>query len=1352
MTDSTGYGPRHSHSSSGRYNRLLFDGDERHYEQWEVKFLGYMRLQKLKDTILPPEGTEVDDAKNEEAFAELIQFLDDKSLSLVMRDAVDNGKRALEILRDHYAGKGKPRIISLYTELTSLVKKSSESVTDYVIRAETAATALNNAGESISDSLLIAMILKGLPECYKPFVVVVTQSDKKQTFAEFKAALRSFEDTERARVSTVDDSVMKAVYDRPRVNNSGPSATGAGNHGNIVCYKCKQIGHIARFCDKKKLWCSFCHSDTHTDSTCRSKSKVNKAQKDRVQLANATEEHSSFVFKLTNSYSDVPDSRPRSMLVDCGATAHIITDESRFISFDESFQPDKHYVELANGMKSNNTALARGDATVQIKDAEGRWINATLENALFIPSYPHDIFSVQSATTRGATVTFQPDHAELVYKDGTKFNILKNGRLYYLDVCDAISRDCVDCVNYARDVNDWHEILGHCSYDDILKLEGVVDGMQVTGKPGKPGDCNVCLLGKMTQGRNRKPRARSTMPLQLVHTDLAGPIEPVSADGFKYAIAFTDDYSGVVFVYFLKNKSDTVEATERFLADSAPFGNVKCLRSDNGSEFTSGAFNSLLKKHRIRHDTSAPYSPHQNGTAERQWRTLFEMGRCLLMQANIAKELWPYAVLTAAYIRNRCYSDRLEQTPFFALTGRKPNLSNMRVFGCECYAYNQTKGKLDPRCTKGIFLGYDKGSPAYLVYFPETGKVMKHRVVKFAKHNRNVSVQQTQTDMLEDDDSGDFTRHKCDPDCFVDVGTSAGDADHSVERPSSDTHIAEGTESFVEKPGLCKRERKPPAHLSDYVTGTSDFEDDQVLFSIDYCYRVSAFPQNYQEAIRSPDSENWKNAMKEEMSSLEENNTFTLTTLPEGKGTVGGRWVYTIKDNPDGHKTYKARYVAKGYSQVKGVDYHETFAPTANFTSLRVLMQLSAQHDLILHQMDVKTAYLNAPIDCDIFMEQAEGFEVVSDCENKLVYKLNKSLYGLKQSGRNWNGMLHSYLLENSFVQSEVDHCVYIKQLADKLIVILIWVDDLIIAASDDLLMCDTKNMMREKFKMKDLGKLSHFLGIDFEQGHGFVRMNQKRYLCKVLEKFEMSDCKPRATPSEQKLESNGEEVADARKYREAVGSLIYAMMCTRPDIAWIVTKLSQYLSRPFKEHWTAVKHVLRYLKSTLDYELYYSKCDDGLALIGYSDADWASCVDDRRSTTGYCFSLTRFGPLISWKSRKQPTVALSSCEAEYIALAATVQEGLHLVQLLNDVDGGHQYSPVTVYEDNQGAIALCQNPVNRQRSKHIDVRYHFIRREVYASKVVVKYCPTSEMIADVMTKPVTKVKLGQFRNFIFGQ
>ena len=313
-----------------------------------------------------------------------------------------------------------------------------------------------------------------------------------------------------------------------------------------------------------------------------------------------------------------------------------------------------------------------------------------------------NIFSVQAATGSGASVKFFPNHAELV-KNGVKFKIVKEGKLYFLN--DVIT---TTYVKKLRSIEEWHRTLGHCNVDDLIKLESCVDGMEIGGK-GK-FLCAPCLEGKMTQSISKKPMARATAPLEFVSSDVCGPIEPMTPEGFKYALTFTDNYSGFIFPYFLKAKSDAVVALEKFIADVSPVGKirnlvnmvpesvVKTLRSDGGGEYMGFEFKNVLISNKIKHEQSSPHSPHQNGVAERGWRTLFEMGRCMLSESKVQKNLWHYAIMAAAYTRNRCYQQRTKNTPYFLLTGRKPDLSKMHPFGSICFSYIQEhKSKLDPR-------------------------------------------------------------------------------------------------------------------------------------------------------------------------------------------------------------------------------------------------------------------------------------------------------------------------------------------------------------------------------------------------------------------------------------------------------------------------------------------------------------------------------------------------------------------------------------------------------------------------------------------------------------------------------
>ena len=811
-------------------------------------------------------------------------------------------------------------------------------------------------------------------------------------------------------------------------------------------------------------------------------------------------------------------------------------------------------------------------------------------------------------------------------------------------------------------------------------------------------------------------------------------------------------------LYFLKRKSDATKATEKFLADMAPYGTIKRMRTDNGGEYSSRFFRDLLAKNKIAHEFSAPHSPHQNGTAEVNWRTIFEMARCLLLEAQLPKQLWNHAVRTAMYIRNRCYNPRIGMTAFEAITSRKPNLSNMHTFGAPCHAYIQDKKKLDPRSKPGIFIGYDNQSPAYNVYYPDEHKIQRVRCVKFnpiekvrapAAQIQVPTVQHLVSTRSEPYQSAEMTANP-EPPAEVDEPPSVqedaegGNSSNEAQASSSssdESDYEEANLSTTDDPSrrYPQRSHKPPKYLADY---TSD-DSDSAKVIIDYIYMMSDVPKTYNEAVKSDDAEQWQMAMMEEITALEENDTYEVSPLPKDRTAVAGRWVYQVKEQANGQKRYKARYCAKGFKQVRGIDFSETFSPTARMSSIRLLLQLAVQNDYTIHQMDVQSAYLNAPIDHTIYVEQPLGFSKTGDNGEKLYLKLNKSLYGLKQSGRNWNMHINKFLISLGFTQSLTDNCVYVKGN----IILIIWVDDIIIAAPNLNEINKIKSALSEKFRMKDLGLMKYFLGIEFHYQKNQITMNQTKYVNKILERFGMQNCNPKSTPidscANKNFQSNSNELGDSTLYREIVGSLIYVMNCTRPDLCYTVSKLSQKLSKPTNEDLNMAKRALKYLKGTANHGLTFKKLTN-LELTGYSDSDWGGSVD-RKSISGNCFSLGENSTLISWRSKKQNTVALSTCESEYCAITESLKEALFLKQLLVDMVGKYE-RPVLLFVDNQGAIELSRNPVFHQRTKHIDIKYHFIRSHVENKFITLKYIPSANNLADPFTKPITKLKLQQFK------
>jgi len=488
--------------------------------------------------------------------------------------------------------------------------------------------------------------------------------------------------------------------------------------------------------------------------------------------------------------------------------------------------------------------------------------------------------------------------------------------------------------------------------------------------------------------------------------------------------------------------------------------------------------------------------------------------------------------------------------------------------------------------------------------------------------------------------------------------------------------------------------------------------------------------------------------MNTELKNLQENNTWTLIPRPEGRKILTSRWVYKIKRNQSGEiEKYKARLVARGHTQEKGIDYEEVFAPVARYEAIRALLAASVKEELYVDQMDVVSAYVQGELSDEVFMEQPEMF--IEEDQEDMICKLNKPLYGLKQSGREWYRKLDNFLLSHGGRRTEADPCVYTFNEGKHQIILIVYVDDLIIASRSYNELVKIKKSLQHTFKMIDLGPISHILGIDIKRESltGNLRLSQTRYIKDLINKFNFNDAKEVVTPLDANIKiskdlcpQTDEERIEMKKkpYRELVGSLIYLANASRPDIAFAANALSRFCSNPGTAHWHLAKRILRYLKHTSHYSIVYEKNDDRLQ--AFTDSDWAGDTDDRKSCTGNVITLA--GGPISWRSKKQTSVALSTMEAEYAALAETSKEVVYLKRLLCFM--GFEKcveSPIRIFCDNQSAIQLSKNAILHKRSKHIDISFHFVRELVERKTIEVIYLRTDQMIADILTKSLPKIK-----------
>ena len=482
--------------------------------------------------------------------------------------------------------------------------------------------------------------------------------------------------------------------------------------------------------------------------------------------------------------------------------------------------------------------------------------------------------------------------------------------------------------------------------------------------------------------------------------------------------------------------------------------------------------------------------------------------------------------------------------------------------------------------------------------------------------------------------------------------------------------------------------------------------------------------------------------MQDEIQALEKNGTWTMEELPLGKRALGSQWVYRIKYRSDGSvKRLKSRLVVLGNHQKEGIDYNETFAPVAKMVTVRAFLAVATSKNWELHQMDVHNAFLHGDLEEEVYMKLPPGFD--SSHPNK-VCRLRKSLYGLKQAPRCWFAKLVSALKEYGFLQSYSDYSLFTYTRDSVQINVLVYVDDLIISGNNSAALCTFKTYLSDCFDMKDLGTLKYFLGIEVARSESGLFLCQRKYTLDIISETGLLGSKPVGFPIEQnhKLgQASGELLVDPESYRRLVGRLIY-LAVTRPDLAYSVHILSQFMHEPRTEHWEAALRVVRYLKGTPGQGILL-RSDSELTLQGWCDSDWAACPITRRSLTGWLVFLGQ-SP-ISWKTKKQNTVSRSSAEAEYRSMAAITCELKWLKGLLLSL-GIHHPQAISLFCDSQSALHIAKNPVFHERTKHIEVDCHFVRDAITEGLIAPSYIPTQMQLANIFTKALEKT---QFDNLL---
>lgn len=1201
--------------------------------------------------------------------------------------------------------------IYLRKTLTSLKCHEGQPLELFFKQFETAARSFKSAGGTLDELEEIILLLSAMPESYESVVTALETLDESAlTIDRVKSRLLECE--------------LKMSLDHGNKSNHTETPVAFGAMKKNKCFHCGKNWFKGHKCQKKWKKQSY------------NSSKNNENPKSR---------HDETSFAMMTS-GNIVQKQEFHAIIDSGCTDHILNHSCLPPDY-KNLQNSSHSINIA---KQGEQMIAKKAENLSISTfVNGQERKVTLNDVLVVDDNRVNMISVSQIDKRGGKVVFEGGKATIYMNEhviGTA--TLENGLYQYS--FNIIPTSSAHVSNSNNEFDLWHKRFGHLNKPGLSKMinKQMVDGIH-THIHGNKNFCETCTVAKQNRNPFDSTRKRAKRPLELVHTDVCGPSKYVSYDDKRYFVTFIDDYTHMTAVYLMKEKSEVFECFKSYKAMSEAYHNVKLyrLRCDQGGEYSSNEMKNFCKQKGVRIEYTPAYTSQSNGVAERMNRTLVEKGRSLLTDAKLPKNLWGEALLTATYLTNRSITNAVEnKTPYEMWYKSKPNVSKLKVFGCQTFVMipSAKRSKYDNKSYKCVLVGY--GDSGYRLFDPNKQQIVYSRDVKF---NENVLGLDDSTNDFEikNEPTADDSTHET---TVIDPNSP-----HSIKVTPTNTstpfspRITQTTQNPT--PATVINRNNPPQHENDPPVITTTrygrpvrrpliYDEYETEFDSHCAFNaISDAPKDYDDVAGREDEELWINAIDDEIKSLNDNETWNLVKNPGNLKLLGTRWIFKKKTGVE--SKYKARLVAKGYLQKANVDYSETYAPVARLSTIRLLLSVGLQYNMDFYHMDVKTAFLHGRIGEDIYLKPPDGVDVPEG----YVLKLNKSLYGLKQSPKMWNDRFDEFVTKIGFERSTADYCLYVKINDKSCTYIVLYVDDLLICSNDDKSLNEIKRNLSSEFEMKDLGPLKCFMGINIhiDKKNGSIKIEQKEYIENLLKKFGMYDCNGIQTPMEENLKlikNDDVNLATNQPYREMLGSIMYLMLASRPDLCYAISYLSRFQEKATDLHFKHLKRVVRYVKQTSNVILEYHR-DTKTPLTGYVDADWANDTTDRKSTSGYVFQV--FGNPISWSSKKQMIIAKSTCEAEYVALSEACGEGIWLSKVITDL-GIDPQLPFTIYEDNAGAIFMAQNPETK-RSKHIDVKYHWIRQQLWDKKIKLEHVASTNQIADMMTKPLSRILFWKF-------